>query len=90
MRETRKGSLKKTVNGPMYQHHDVWISLFDQEFIQTISAKYKMDENHVIGKIVEAYIAENSTLEERLDFFNNVTLPNILHKYKDQNMEGGE
>lgn len=91
MRKIREGTIKKTVNGPMYQHHDVWLTPFDQEFVKRYSDHYGMDENHVIGKIVEAYVGENSSLDERMDFFNKVTLPNVLHKRREVvSLEEGE
>jgi len=80
-RKPRKGKKYDTPNGPMYQHHDVWIGPFDQWFVEKLSTGWGMDQNHVIGKIVEEYVAKETKLGDRLDFYKEVLLPNVLNKY---------
>jgi len=80
-RKTRKGKLHNTPNGPMYQHHDVWIGTFEQWYIEKISEDWGVDQNHVIGKIVDQFVAENADLHDRLKFFEEVALPNVKKKY---------
>ncbi len=85
MREIRKGKRFISVHGEMYQHHDVWISFFEEWVINKIATKTDMDENHVIGKIVEEWVGKNTNVMERIDFYKIVTLPKIREKWAEKN-----
>lgn len=81
MRILRKGKLQQTPNGPMYQHHDVWITPYSQNYIKEIAEDWGIDENHVIGKIVDEWVAKDSVLRDRLSFLVKTELPNVIEKH---------
>jgi hypothetical protein len=79
-REIRTGELFDTANGPMWRHHNVWVSPYAQSYIKEIALVFKIDENHVIGMIADQFVGEKCQMEHRLEHFNTVSLPNILKK----------
>ena len=87
MREIRRGKRFISVHGEMYQHHDVWIGAFEEWIIGNIATRTDMDENHVIGKIVELWVGQTTTLEERINFYKKVTLPKIRQKWENKEKE---
>jgi hypothetical protein len=74
MREIRKGEVKQTVNGPKCQIHNVWFSTFAHNFVRKFSQEYSLDENAVVGQIVEQFVAESSSIEDRVSFYRNKEL----------------
>jgi len=85
MRESRKGIKRQTINGEMYQHHNVWIHPFEQKFIEEIAEDWNLDDSQVISLIVEQYIGLNSTLTGRVENFVYNIVPKIKEKYGDEN-----
>lgn len=80
-RELVRGIEENTANGPMFVHQKVWISPIAEATVSEMATIYNINENHVISKIVEQWIAENAIdLEARLKFFVEKELPNTWKK----------
>jgi hypothetical protein len=78
-REVMRGKEEGTKNGPMFVHQKVWISPIAESFVSKTATLYGVNENHVISKIVEQWVAENAVdLETRLEFFVDTELPKVL------------
>lgn len=89
-REIRKGKRFISVHGEIFQHHDVWVTPFEEWVINRIAESSDMDENHIIGKIVEDWVGKNSDINDRIKFYKNVTLPRVLAKQNIENKEKQE
>jgi hypothetical protein len=85
MHTRRTGTLRSTVNGPRYQHHNIWLTPFSQKYISELASLYNLDENHVIGLIVDRFSHAESPLESELEFFADVEIKNVLGKEKFEN-----
>jgi hypothetical protein len=82
-RETRKGTRLDTFRGPMYQHHNVWISPFTHYVIAEIAKEQNMDENHLIGIIVEQFIDQGTKIDSaRIDYFSKEVVPQMIENSK--------
>jgi hypothetical protein len=74
-----RGKEENTANGPMFVHQKVWISPIAEFTVANLATVHGINENHVISKIVEQWVAENAVdLETRLQFFVDTELPNTF------------
>ena len=87
-RELVQGKKCNTVNGEKYVHHNVWIEPYTEYVISQIANAYDIDENHILGLIVDQFVQQDSGLHvDRVEYYLKVILPNILEglKNKDNN-----
>ena len=78
-RQLLRGKEENTANGPMFVHQKVWISPISESTVSKMATLYGVNENHVISKIVEQWVAENAVdLDTRLQFFVETELPNTF------------
>ena len=84
-REIVRGKKCNTVNGEKYVHHSVWIEPYAEFVLSDIADMYCIDENHIIGLIIDQFIQQGLCLDEKkVAYYQMVLLPNILNSLKDE------
>ena len=84
-REIRQGLKRDTIFGPRFQHHNIWVDPYTQSIIKDISINNNMDENSVIGLIVEQFIQSGNYLDNsRIRYFNNSMVPLMEDSLKEK------
>ncbi len=82
-REIVRGKKCDTANGEKYVHHSVWIEPYTEFVLSDIANMHNIDENHLIGLIVDQFIQQGYELEyDRINYYQEVLLPNVLKGQK--------
>lgn len=84
-RDLVRGKKCNTVNGEKYIHHSVWIEPYTEFVLSDIASRWNIDENHIIGLIVDQFIEQGLYLnEDKITYYLEALLPNILKGLKDK------
>lgn len=77
-----RGLLCSTVDGPMYKYKELWISPLAYKVAKENAEKWGIQEKVVLSKMIEQYVAESCTVQDRLALYKETTLPELVKKHK--------